>query len=216
MQTFKKFFSLAVLIFCIVIIAQLPLAQTEVNAETKEGRDNTGTSWDNQGYLYYNPDIPEEIQKNKPAKIVIPSIQTEPIRHKTIPSIPKKYEPRPDAYSQETVKTPTQATPEPASDEEETSLLKQKLDDALNQLSLANQKLKEMQEKYAASKTTQTYMVKKGDCLWSIAKKKEIYGDPYKWLLLYHANRDQIYDPRLIFTNMVLIVPRLEEYEKKK
>ncbi len=58
---------------------------------------------------------------------------------------------------------------------------------------------------------TKTYIVKKGDTLWSIAGKKKVYGDPYKWLLLYHANRDQIYDPDIIFPGMVLLVPYIQE-----
>lgn len=53
---------------------------------------------------------------------------------------------------------------------------------------------------------TDFHEVKKGECLWIIARKE--YGNPYKWLLLYHANKDQIYDPDLIYPGMILIVPR--------
>ncbi len=48
--------------------------------------------------------------------------------------------------------------------------------------------------------------VTKGESLWSIAQKE--YNNPYKWLLLYHANKDQIYDADLIYPGMVLIIPR--------
>ncbi|HOO76400.1 MAG TPA: hypothetical protein PLI51_08425 [bacterium] len=53
-----------------------------------------------------------------------------------------------------------------------------------------------------------TYLVGEGECLWTIAGKPEVYGNPYRWLLLYHANRDQIFEPDLIYPGMVLIVPR--------
>jgi nucleoid-associated protein YgaU len=41
-------------------------------------------------------------------------------------------------------------------------------------------------------KTTGTYTVVKGDCLWKISGKSEIYNDPFQWPLIYDANRDQI------------------------
>lgn len=62
--------------------------------------------------------------------------------------------------------------------------------------------------------TTATYMVREGDNLWKIAGKPEIYNDPYRWLLLYHANRDQIFLPDLIYPGMVLLVPRYPEMEE--
>ena len=45
----------------------------------------------------------------------------------------------------------------------------------------------------------QMYVVIKGDYLWKIAGKQEIYGDPYQWIRIYTFNRDQINDPDLIF-----------------
>lgn len=95
----------------------------------------------------------------------------------------------------------------------EIETLRSKLERALRQLSLATQKIMDLkQERPASSKRiSQTYQVKAGDSLWSIAAMKEIYGNPKKWLLLYHANRDQIYDPNLIFPNMVLLIPRLND-----
>gem|GEM_PF-985505 len=54
---------------------------------------------------------------------------------------------------------------------------------------------------------TGTYMVKDGDNLWGIAGLPEVYNDPYRWLLLYHANRDQIFEPDLIYPGMILLVP---------
>jgi len=43
------------------------------------------------------------------------------------------------------------------------------------------------------------YQVVRGDSLWSIAGKQEIYDNPYEWPLIYKANRDQIKDADLIY-----------------
>ncbi|MEA1928478.1 MAG: hypothetical protein U9N73_09750 [Candidatus Auribacterota bacterium] len=64
---------------------------------------------------------------------------------------------------------------------------------------------------------TGTYLVQDGENLWEIAGKPEVYDDPYRWLLLYHANRDQIFEPDLIYPGMVLLVPHypgLEEMDR--
>src|SRR5262245_41688670 len=47
-----------------------------------------------------------------------------------------------------------------------------------------------------ASKSS--YVVKSGDSLWKISGKKSTLSDPFRWPLLYKANRDQIEDPDLI------------------
>jgi nucleoid-associated protein YgaU len=33
------------------------------------------------------------------------------------------------------------------------------------------------------------------DCLWNIAKKPDIYNDPFAWPKIWHANRDLIHNP---------------------
>jgi len=53
-----------------------------------------------------------------------------------------------------------------------------------------------------------TYTVQEGDNLWSIAAHSEVYGDPLLWPLLYQANRDQIKDPRQIYTGQSLTIQR--------
>lgn len=53
--------------------------------------------------------------------------------------------------------------------------------------------------------TIQNYTVKKGDCLWNIAKK--YYGKGNEYMKIYNANRDKIKKPSLIFPGQVLIVP---------
>lgn len=55
--------------------------------------------------------------------------------------------------------------------------------------------------KQAAS---QTYVVKPGDTLWSIAQR--FYGDPLKWRVIYDANHE-IQNPNLIYLGEVLAIP---------
>lgn len=52
------------------------------------------------------------------------------------------------------------------------------------------------------------YSVMRGDCLWFISKKSKVYGDPWKWMRIYSANRSQIKNPDLIYTGQMLRIPR--------
>jgi hypothetical protein len=53
----------------------------------------------------------------------------------------------------------------------------------------------------SAKITKGDYQVEKGDCLWDIAGKPEIYGDNFQWPLIFKSNRDLIQDPDLIYPN---------------
>jgi len=55
---------------------------------------------------------------------------------------------------------------------------------------------------------TQKYEVKKGDCLWAISGKAEIYGDSFQWPLIFKANRDQIVDPDEIEPGQDFSIPK--------
>lgn len=44
-----------------------------------------------------------------------------------------------------------------------------------------------------------TYNVVRGDNLWNISGKGEVYGNPYMWPLIYKGNNDKINDPDLIY-----------------
>ena len=53
------------------------------------------------------------------------------------------------------------------------------------------------------------YEVQRGDYLWKISKKDDVYGDAYKWYAIYSYNRDQIKDPNLIYPAQVFRIPRM-------
>ncbi len=52
------------------------------------------------------------------------------------------------------------------------------------------------------------YTVLRGDNLWNISSKREIYADPWEWPIIYHANESRIENPNLIKKNWVLGIPR--------
>ncbi len=52
------------------------------------------------------------------------------------------------------------------------------------------------------------YTVVRGDNLWNISGKSDIYGDPYQWPLIFKANRSQIKDPDLIFPGQNFAIDR--------
>jgi nucleoid-associated protein YgaU len=63
------------------------------------------------------------------------------------------------------------------------------------------------------------YTVVRGDYLWKISKKSDIYGDPYQWMRIYSYNREMIKNPDLIYPNWNLKIQREvgpEEYLVKK
>jgi nucleoid-associated protein YgaU len=53
-----------------------------------------------------------------------------------------------------------------------------------------------------------TYAVVKGDSLWGISGKPEVYGNPYQWPLIYKANTDKIRDADLIKPGQQLAVDK--------
>ena len=53
-----------------------------------------------------------------------------------------------------------------------------------------------------------TYVVKKGDSLWTIAAKPEIYGRATAWRSIYDANRDLLTNPNELQAGMELRIPR--------
>jgi len=73
---------------------------------------------------------------------------------------------------------------------------------------------------------TGNYKVVKGDCLWKISAKKEIYNNGRLWPKIWEANKNgvisapsripkTIKNPNLIYAGQVLRIPLLSEAEKK-
>lgn len=56
----------------------------------------------------------------------------------------------------------------------------------------------------AAAGSVSSYSVVRGDNLWSISGKDEVYADPYQWPLIYKTNRNKIKDADLIYPGQVL------------
>lgn len=52
------------------------------------------------------------------------------------------------------------------------------------------------------------YTVRPGDNLWDISGMPDIYGDPYRWPLIYKANQDKIADADLIYPGQTLTITR--------
>jgi len=52
------------------------------------------------------------------------------------------------------------------------------------------------------------YTVVKGDYLWKIAGKADIYDDPYQWIRIYSYNLDQIKDADLIYSDQIFKIQR--------
>lgn len=80
--------------------------------------------------------------------------------------------------------------------------------------------LSEMQDKIAALEANLAalqaklqgvndhYTVVRGDYLWKIAKKPDIYNDPYQWIRIFCVNRDNIKNADLIYPEQVLTIQR--------
>lgn len=55
----------------------------------------------------------------------------------------------------------------------------------------------------AAGGRVSSYSVVRGDNLWNISGKEEVYANPYQWPLIYKTNRDKIKDADLIYPGQV-------------
>lgn len=55
------------------------------------------------------------------------------------------------------------------------------------------------------------YTVIRGDYLWKIAGKPNIYADPYQWMRIYSFNRDEIRNPDLIFPDQIFRIHKVVE-----
>jgi LysM domain len=64
------------------------------------------------------------------------------------------------------------------------------------------------QQAQASDAQEQEYEVSKGDTLWDIAKRSNVYGQNTEWPLLYWANKDTIKNPNSIEPHQMLKIKR--------
>jgi hypothetical protein len=69
----------------------------------------------------------------------------------------------------------------------------------------------------ASQYTVRTWRVER-DCLWNIAGYPWVYGDPWKWKVLYDANKEKMPEPAnpdLIEPGMILDIPPLSNEKRQ-
>ncbi len=81
------------------------------------------------------------------------------------------------------------------------------LTDAMNKIASIEGMLNQAIEK--AKSANATYIVKRGDFLWGIAKNPDVYGNAFAWIRLWTANTSIINNPDLIFPEQILNVHRV-------
>lgn len=67
-------------------------------------------------------------------------------------------------------------------------------------------------EHMVSSKFPYFYEVQRGDSLWRIAGRDEIFKNSYKWIELYHANKGKISDPDVLYPGMIIKIPRIFDF----
>lgn len=64
------------------------------------------------------------------------------------------------------------------------------------------------EEESSADVPSTTYVVHKGETLWSIAAKPEVFGDATKWRRLYRMNHDLLGSPDRLRAGMTIKIPQ--------
>lgn len=89
------------------------------------------------------------------------------------------------------------------------------------------QKLEQWEKESMITVKEDKYTVVKGDCLWKISGKSEIYGNPKYWPKIWEANEEgvisapynvphKVTNPNLIYPGQVLRIPKLTDEDLKK
>ncbi len=91
----------------------------------------------------------------------------------------------------------------------EDEIRKKRIDLAMLETKIAT--IEKMKHRLYLRRDFDIYVVKEGDSLWKIAERKEVYGDPFKWEMIYTANRDIIDNPHQIYPGQILIIPRIDK-----
>lgn len=176
--------------------------------------------WGNQGYIFINPRI-EDQARPLPAPTPPEGITAaETVEAEEIARMLEEEKARRLALEAD-IKAA----------QEELAVTREKTEDQSVKILILEQQIEEMEQQKSAGTGAWTgetaaptvtgpslekmdsYPVRQDQSLWSIAGRPEVYGNPFKWLLLYHANRDQIFDPDLIYPGMILMVPRYQDME---
>jgi hypothetical protein len=87
-------------------------------------------------------------------------------------------------------------------------------------------KLADCEGRVVTGRCEKEYTVVRGDCLWRIAGRSDIYGNPRLWPKIWEANREavisapprvpnRITNPNLIYPGQVLCIPALTEAERQ-
>jgi archaellum component FlaC len=79
-----------------------------------------------------------------------------------------------------------------------------------DRLTALNQKIKSLQNTLSGQVKVYTVGTWRHDrdCLWNIAKKKDIYNNAWWWPKIWQGNRDQIRDPDIIHPGQKLKIPQ--------
>jgi nucleoid-associated protein YgaU len=86
-----------------------------------------------------------------------------------------------------------------------------KLTEMMDWIATAEGKLTQLRSKAASYQPSyDQYTVIKGDYLWKISGKQEIYGDPYQWMRIFSFNREMIKDANLIYPDQNFKIHRGE------
>ncbi|HEX9656873.1 MAG TPA: LysM peptidoglycan-binding domain-containing protein [Bacteroidota bacterium] len=78
-----------------------------------------------------------------------------------------------------------------------------------DRLTALNEKIKSLRSTLAGAVKMYTVGTwsRDRDCLWNIAKKKDIYDNAWHWPKIWQGNRDQIKDPDVIHPGQKLMIP---------
>jgi nucleoid-associated protein YgaU len=93
----------------------------------------------------------------------------------------------------------------------ETAKTKFRLQDYKGSLEESTRALELLDLLFGGDSSVDRYTVVRGDSLWKIAGRNEIYNDNFAWPRIYMANKSRLRDPNnpdLIFPDQVFAIPR--------
>lgn len=82
---------------------------------------------------------------------------------------------------------------------------------ALQKKELPDQKLVRKGMYMIKTNYTVRLIPERRDCLWRISEYNYIYNNPWKWPIIYKANKEQIKNPDLIYPGQIFDIPGLDE-----